>query len=184
MGGAEIGLVEGADEYESFIKPLSEYWNLNFLRGLEIVADELPIWAQHLNKLYLMFVLLALLAVHHLLASLQVSDHLNVIAFHIKEFFRKLIILIRFRDFFQEWSYIWTIPWPLFHNLLFFVMINLKNSVNNIFIEAAEIDFTFWLACQTLQIIFQIKFYQSFVDGFTELVLGPLVCLIESLMKR
>ena len=84
MGGAEIGLVEGADEYESFIKPLSEYWNLNFLRGLEIAADELPIWAQHLTKLYLMFVLLALLAVHHLLASLQVSDHLNVIAFHIK----------------------------------------------------------------------------------------------------
>lgn len=45
MGGAEIGLVEGADEYESFVKPLSEYRNLNFFRGLEVVADELPVWA-------------------------------------------------------------------------------------------------------------------------------------------
>ena len=102
MGGAEIGFVEGADEYEPFVKPLSEYRNLNFLRGLEVVADELPIRAQHLDELYLILVLLALLAMHHLLACLQVSDHLNVIAFHIEEFLRKLIILIRFRDFFQE----------------------------------------------------------------------------------
>ena len=62
-------------------------------------------------------------------------------------------------------------------------MINLEDSVNHIFVEAAEIDFAFLLACQTLQIIFQIKFYQSFVNGFAELVLGPLVCLIEPLMK-
>lgn len=63
-------------------------------------------------------------------------------------------------------------------------MINLENSVNHIFVEAAEIDFALFLACQTLQIIFQIKFYQGFVDSFAELVLGPLVRLIEPLMKR
>ena len=43
MCGVEIGYIEGADEYESFVKSLPKYRNLDLFGGLEVVTDELPV---------------------------------------------------------------------------------------------------------------------------------------------
>jgi len=60
MSRIKVHFIKATDKNETFFKPLLEYRNVNLFACFKIVTDEMPIYAEHMRDVRLIFKLFAL----------------------------------------------------------------------------------------------------------------------------
>lgn len=163
---------------KTFINSLFKDWHEDFLGCKMVIRNELPVWWKHLIELNFRGNFHA-----HSLAQigLRKSQHFYWKNFKIFVFLGQLIILVIWALLLQKLCYVRTFPQFLLYYLVIFVMVYLKDPVNQIFVITAEINRVFQIFVFLL--VSEIKLSQSFLHCFAELRLWPFTHHVETLMQ-